>query len=114
MRALRPISLASGIVVAAVVAAMGLAVPLGTIVDRGPSGAGRLTAFPLALTLSDEVSSGAIRNGAILAGVVAVLSLVIGVGLAQLVSGRRFRGRDALIALANAPGAVPPIFAGFG
>ena len=103
-----------GWVISAVVVAPVAAVVLGVLVDRGPGGSGRLTAFPMALAASDGSVRESARNSLMLASGVSLAALVLGVGLARFVAGRAFRGRSALIALAEAPGAVPPLFGAIG
>ncbi len=90
------------------------AVPLASLVDRSPEGTLRLTAFPLALAISDVSVREAVRNSVGLASAVSLLALIVGVGLARWLTVRRFRGRAAFATLARISGSVPPIFGAIG
>src|SRR4051812_25556799 len=110
-RAMKPIL---GWFVAALVILPIMAVPIGGVVDLCPRGAGRGAAVPLGLAAPGHAAEGAIPNNPILAAAITAISLAMGVGRGRLVAGRRFPGRDALSALAMAPGAIPPLFAALG
>jgi ABC-type Fe3+ transport system permease subunit len=84
------------------------------LVDRGPHGEARITAFHLVLALSDHAASDAIRNSLILAAIVSAASMAIGLSLSALVTNKEFPGRDALISLVRMPGVIPPLFAALG
>ncbi len=90
------------------------ALAISAMVDRGPDGSPRLTAFPLALTISDPTAREAIRNSLILAGGVSAGSLLLGTILARIGSRGRFPGLRPLRGLAAIPGGIPPVIAALG
>ena len=108
MGARRPIGIFCGLVAAIWIVLPALAVPLSAIVDRGPDGPPRLTAFHIALALSDDSAVEMVRNSVILATIVSALAMALGVGLGRLAAGPRYLGREPLLALARAPGDDPP------
>jgi iron(III) transport system permease protein len=110
----RLIGIACGFIVATLIVLPALAVPISAVVDRGTDGSPRLTAFHLALTLSDDSAVEMVRNSLVLALVVAALAMLLGVGLGRLAVGGRSFGRDGLLALAQAPGAYPPLIGALG
>ena len=93
--------LASGLIAAAVL-------------DRGPTGVVRLSAFPMALAVWDPFVWDCLWNSVAVASVVAMGSLAVGIGLARIVAGRRFWGRTPLAALTLAPLVVSPVFGAIG
>ncbi|MDB5351901.1 MAG: hypothetical protein JWN86_3148 [Planctomycetota bacterium] len=104
----------SGLIVAAIIVVPMLSVPLGAIVDSGPDGSARATAFHVALTASDHTAREALGNSLILATGVAALAMLIGILLAGFLANRRFPGRDIVLPFAGASGAIPPLFAAMG
>lgn len=114
MGARRPIGIFCGLVAAIWIVLPALAVPLSAIVDRGPDGPPRLTAFHLALALSDDSAVEMVRNSAILATIVSALAMALGVGLGRLAAGPRYLGREILLALTRAPRSYPPMIAAVG
>lgn len=91
-----------------------LAVPLSAVIDRAPNGPPRLTAFTLAIVVSDDLTIEMVRNSLVLASVVSALAVLLGVGLGRLASGPRFPGRNVLLTLARAPASYPPLIAAVG
>jgi ABC-type Fe3+ transport system permease subunit len=83
-------------------------------IDRGPSGEPRASLFPAALALLDPFLWECLRNSTIVAGIVAFGSLWVGVALARIISGWRFRGRPLLATLATGPAVVPPLYLAVG
>src|SRR3954463_3453574 len=96
------------------VLAPALALLPAAVLDRGPGGAARPTLLPLALAALDPFLWACAWNSAVVALVVALGSLWLGAGPAPRGVRRRFWGRPALIALALAPLAVPPLFGAIG
>jgi ABC-type Fe3+ transport system permease subunit len=88
---------------------LGLASWPSAFLDRGATGSVRVSVFPLALTLFDPFVWICVRNSLVVAGLVAVGSLVVGVGLAMVGTSQRFRGRSLLWALALVPVAAGPL-----
>ncbi len=114
MAARRAVGILCGVVAAIWIVLPALAVPLSAVVDRGVDGRPRLTAFHLALALSDDSAVEMVRNSLILAAIVSALAMPLGVGLGRLVAGPRYPGRDTLLALARAPASYPPMIAAVG
>src|SRR5438105_3985991 len=73
-----------------------LAMVLAVLVDRGPSGAVRISLFPMALLTLDPFVWTCARNSVIFAVVLTMVSLVVGVGLGWAVARRPFWGRAVL------------------
>ncbi len=88
---------------------LALAPAAASVLDRGPRGEVRASPLPLALVLFDPATWQAARNSSAVAAVVALGSMVLGVGLGLLASGRRSWGRGGLVALGIAPLALGPI-----
>jgi ABC-type Fe3+ transport system permease subunit len=88
---------------------LGLAEWPAAFLDRGATGAVRVSIFPLALTLFDPFVWSCVRNSLLIAGMVSAGSLVIGVVLGFVASTARFRGRSLLWALAIIPAAAGPL-----
>lgn len=84
------------------------------VLDRGPTGVVRVSAFPMALAVWDPFVWDCLWNSVAVAGVVAMGSLVVGVSLARIVARWRFWGRTPLAALTLAPLVVPPVFGAIG
>lgn len=91
-----------------------LALVPAAFVDQGPGGQIRPTVFPFALAVLDPFVRLASLNSLLAAVTVTFGSLVLGVGLARVVTGWRFWGRGPLAALALAPVVVSPLFTAFG
>lgn len=91
-----------------------LALVPAAFVDQGPGGAVRPTLFPFALATLDPFVRTASLNSLLGASVVAVGSLVLGVGLARVLTGWRFWGRGLLAPLALASVVVSPLFVALG
>ncbi len=85
-----------------------------SVLDRGPSGDVRPTLFPFALGALDPFLWNCTRNSLVVAAFVSLLSLILGVNLARLVTRRSFWGRPILIALGVAPLVVPPMVGALG
>ncbi|SIO20141.1 iron(III) transport system permease protein [Singulisphaera sp. GP187] len=83
-------------------------------VDQGPGGVVRPTVFPFALAVLDPFVRLASLNSVLGAFVITLGSLVLGVGLARLLTGWRFWGRGPLAALVLAPVIVSPLFTALG
>jgi ABC-type Fe3+ transport system permease subunit len=79
------------------------------LLDRGPDGSPRVSAFPIALAAFDPFVWTCARNSAAAAGLVACGSMVIGMGLASIAGRWRFWGRWPLWALAMVPLAAGPL-----
>ncbi len=79
------------------------------LIDRGPDGSTRLSAFPLALVLLDPFVWTCVRNSVLVASATVGLSLVLGVGLGSIADLRRFWERSALWALLIVPLAAGPL-----
>jgi ABC-type Fe3+ transport system permease subunit len=88
---------------------LGLAAWPSAFLDRGATGAVRVSVFPLALTLFDPFIWSCARNSLLIAGMVSVGSLVIGVVLGFVAATSRFRGRSLLWVLAIIPAAAGPL-----
>jgi ABC-type Fe3+ transport system permease subunit len=100
-----------------VVALLGLPVLLlvpAAVLDVGPSGAPRVSLFPMALAVWDPFVWVCVRNSVINAAIVAAGSLVLGLALARAVGPWRFWGRPPLAALAWLSLAAPPVLASVG
>src|SRR4051794_1805740 len=91
-----------------------LALVPSALIDVGPGGASRATAFYLALAASDPFTWECAPQSLTMAVVVAAGSLALGVGLARALGRWRFWGRRPLGALGGPPLAVPPLFAAIG
>jgi iron(III) transport system permease protein len=85
-----------------------IALVLAVLVDRGPDGEPRLSLFPAALLAWDPFAWTCARNSLIFASILTTLSLVAGVGLGGLLSGRRYPGSAALRAGVISMLAAPP------
>ncbi len=85
-----------------------VALAIATLVDRGPDGEPRLSLFPIALLAFDPFAWTCARNSLIFASAVTAFSLLAGVGLAQILSARRFPGRGVLRAAASSMLAATP------
>lgn len=79
------------------------------LLDRGPDGTMRVSAFPMALALLDPFVWTCARNSVLVALATAAGSVLIGVGLGSSVGLQRFRGRGLLWALSIAPLAAGPV-----
>jgi len=91
-----------------------VAILLAILVDRGPSGNGRLSLFPLALVALDPFAWTCVRNSVIFASVSSFAALILGVGLGWIVARRRFWGRTALYGAVAALSAAAPAFLALG
>lgn len=103
-----------GGVAAGLVLVPALALLPAAILDRGPDGAVRGTAFHIGLVASDPLVWDCVRNSLAAAIAVAFGSLVMGVGLARIVERWQFWGRRPLAALAWTPLAVFPVCGAIG
>ncbi len=97
------------LVVAPLLALGGMAV-----LDRGPDGAWRGSAFAAALVLFDPLTWDCLRHSAVVAGIVAVGSFVLGVPMARVMVRWRFWGRNVLGSIVCAPLVFPPLLGAFG
>lgn len=79
-----------------------------SVLDRGPDGVARVTVFNIALAALDPQVWDAFRNSLLNASAVTLAARWIGVGLARVVTRRRFWGRPVLAALAASGLAAPP------
>ena len=102
----------AGLWLVALIPASGLVAA--AVLDRGPSGLVRVSAFPMALAIWDPFVWDCVWNSVAVASVVAIGSLAVGVGLARIVARWRFWGRKPLAAWAVAPLVVPPVFGAIG
>jgi hypothetical protein len=102
----------AGLWIVALIPALGLI--LASVLDRGPTGLVRISAFPMALEVWDPFVRDCLWNSVAVASVVAMGSLVMGIGLARIVARWRFWGRTPLAALTFAPMVVPPVFGAIG
>lgn len=91
-----------------------LAPPLAAVMDVGPRGVPRLTAFPVALAVLDPSLWECAWNSLAMAAAVTSGSLVLGAGIGGLLAPRSFWGRRPLEWLACAGMAVPPAFGAIG
>ncbi|AGA30866.1 ABC transporter permease [Singulisphaera acidiphila] len=91
-----------------------LALVPAAFVDQGPGSAVRPTVFPFALALLDPFVRLASLNSLVGAFIVTLGSLVLGVGLARVMTGWRFWGRGLLAALTLAPAVIAPLFTALG
>ncbi len=85
-----------------------------SFLDRGPRGSCRLTFFPMALAALDPHIWECFRNSILMAMAVTLASRLLGVGIANIVTRRRFWGRPVLAVLACAGLASPPAFVAIG
>ncbi len=102
----------TGLWLVALIPAMGLIAA--AVLDRGPTGDVRASAFPMALAVWDPFVWDCLWNSVAVASIVAMGSLVVGIGLARIVARWRFWGRTPLAALTFAPLVVPPVFGAIG
>ena len=84
------------------------------VLDRGPAGEVRPTLFPVALVTLDPFLWACAQNSFVVASLVTLISLVLGLAMAHLVTHRRFWGRPLLVALGVAPLVVPPVVGALG
>ncbi len=103
----------AGSVVAALALGPLLALVPGVVVDRGPDGAIRATAFHLALAALDPLVVDVVVESVLVSAAVAAGSALVGIVLARLAS-RRSWGRRILYASGAAPLAVPALFLALG
>ena len=94
---------AAGVVALVVLAVPALGLVPAAFLDRGPGGEVRLSSLPIALAMLDPFVWQCARNSSAVAGVVALGSAAVGVGLGVILGRRRFWGRPLLAALALAP-----------
>ncbi len=114
MGAVRAVARWMGTLVGLLVLAPAVALVPAAVLDRGPRGNVRSTLFPAALALLDPFVWTCTRNSLIIAGFVALGSLLLGVGTAGLAVRCRFWGRGALTAALLAPMVVPPMLGAWG
>jgi ABC-type Fe3+ transport system permease subunit len=86
-----------------------LAPGFSALLDRGPDGSARLSVFPIALAIFDPFVRECARNSAVVAGLVAGLSMVLGVGLGHAAGPRRTWGRPPMVLLSRTPMAAGPL-----
>lgn len=82
--------------------------------DRGPDGAIRASIFPAALALYNPFVGTCVRNGVLMAGSVAVASLLVGIGFGRLLGDWRFPLRRLVLAALTVAAATPPAVLGLG
>jgi ABC-type Fe3+ transport system permease subunit len=92
---------------------LGVGLLAGSLLDRGPSGGPRLSAFAWALVLLDARTWDWVLRSVGVAACVAAAACALGIAQAVLLD-RRFAGRAILRALAGAPVALPPVCAAIG
>ncbi|WP_406693643.1 Fe3+ ABC transporter permease [Singulisphaera sp. Ch08] len=114
MGLLRRAGRVAGLVLWLILLAPVLALVPAAFVDQGPGNVVRPTVFPFALAVLDPFVRLASLNSVLGAFVVTLGSLVLGVGLARVITGWRFWGRGPLAALALAPVIVCPLFTALG
>ena len=85
-----------------------------SFLDRGPGGSCRLSFFPMALTALDPHIWECFRNSILMAMAVALASRFLGVGIADIVTRRRFWGRPILAVLTCTGLVAPPAFLAVG
>ncbi len=103
-------------VLAIVLFAPVVALPLAVTLDRGPGGETRLSPhlFPLVLWLFDDFAWTCTRNSLVFATLVSLLSLALGGALGWVVACRRFWGRGILYGLVIGLLVVTPAFIALG
>ncbi len=84
------------------------------LVDWGPDGLPRLTAFPLGLALADPFFVEGARNSLVASALAATLALGLGCLLGRQVAQARSWARKPLTVLALAPAAMPTLYAALG
>jgi ABC-type Fe3+ transport system permease subunit len=109
MRLRRGVGQVLGGILLAMLLVPGLVAWISALLDRGPGGSTRFSAFPLALALFDPFVWTCARNSLLVASATAGLSVPIGVGLASVAGPGRFRGRGPLWAMTLAPLAAGPL-----
>jgi ABC-type Fe3+ transport system permease subunit len=98
-----------GVILLAMLLVPTLAAWPASLIDRGPDGMARLSAFPLALTLFDPFVWTCVGRSVLLAAVASTGAAAIGLGLALICGRVRFPGRTLLWALGLAPMAARPM-----
>ena len=91
-----------------------LALGVMAVLDRGPDGLWRGSAFSAALVLFDPLTWDCLRHSAVVAGIVAVGSFVLGVPMARVLVRWQFWGRNVLGSIVCAPLVFPPLLGAFG
>jgi len=89
--------------------ALSLAAWPSAVLDRGPDGLVRVSAFPMALAVFDPFVWTCVRNSVLVASATTLLSTLIGVGLDSIAGGGRFWGRGLLWPLVIVPMAAGPV-----
>lgn len=105
---------AAGLCLWLILVAPALALGPAAFLDRGPTGQIRPTLFPFALATLDPFVRTASSNSVTGASVVALGSLLLGSGLARVLTGWRYWGRGLLGPVALAAVAIPPVLVALG
>jgi iron(III) transport system permease protein len=84
------------------------------VLDWGPRGEPRVSAFPLVLALCDPFVWDCVFNSVAVAAIVACVAVPVGLALAAATARRRYWGRKPLAFVAWAPAVVQPAFAAMG
>lgn len=114
MGLLRRAGRVAGLVLWLILLAPALSLVPAAFVDQGPGSVVRPTLFPFALAVLDPFVRTASLNSVLGASAVTLGSLVLGIGLARIITGWRFWGRGPLATLALAPVVVSPLLTGLG
>ena len=84
------------------------AVAIAAVVDFGPDGKGRISAFPIALQLSSDFTWTCVRNSLTFAGTIAAVSLLLGSGMGRALASIPGRGRTVTRLAVGSMLAGPP------
>ena len=114
MKRVRGLGHVTGMLARVVVLAPIVALIPTSFLDRGPGGLCRLSFFPLAVAALDPHIWECFRNSILMALAVTLASRFLGVGIADIVTRRRFWGRPVLAVLVCAGLASPPAFLAIG
>ncbi len=84
------------------------AVAISAVVDFGPDGKGRISAFPIALQLSSDFTWTCLRNSLTFAGTIAAVSLLLGSGMGRALASIPGRARTVTRLAVGSMLAGPP------
>ncbi len=84
------------------------AVAIAAVIDFGPDGEGRISALPIALRVSSDFTWTCARNSLTFAGLIAALSLVLGLGIGRTLAAIPGRGRALARVAVGTILAAPP------